>query len=250
MSGLVQFLKAIQREFPEDRLTWQKRLPTFHPESAQEAAILFKMAAREHRRLYITGFGNNIDPVGDAFADMVLVRTDRLNAVHEVSDTDLFARVGAGYPLRDLMVSLKPNRLFIPHATLPYVGSAGGAVAVNLTADLDGHDLPIKKYFIQAEVVTPEGEVARPGSVCFKSVSGYDVVKIFTPSWGLLGLLVSVTFRVMPETAAGEFAALRMKPVNRQRFLAGLDETSRDADVIYSRKIKSKFDPYGILPVV
>ena len=250
MSRRDQFLSSISNEFPKDRLTWQKRLPTFHPESAADAAKLFKMAAREKQRLYITGFGNHIDPVGDRFADLVVVRTDRLNDIQEISNADLYVRVGAGYPLRELPVELGPKRLFMPYAALPYVGSSGGAVAVNLTAELNGHDLSLKKYFIQAEVVTPQGEVVRPGSVCFKSVSGYDIVKIYASSWGLLGLLVSVTFRVMPETAVPEFAAMKMKPVDRKHFLSGLDEASRDADVVYSRKLKAKFDPHGVLPIV
>ena len=250
MSRVDRFLQTINAEFPDDRLTWQKRLPTFHPESAEEAARLFKLAVHEKQELYITGFGNNIDPVGERFTDLLIVRTDRLNAIHEISNADLYVKVGAGYPLRELMLSLKEKKLFLPHASLPYVGSAGGAVAVNLTAELNGHDLPLKKYFIQAEVVTPEGEIVRPGSICFKSVSGYDVVKIYAPSWGLLGLIVSATFRVVPSTAAEEFAAMKMKPVDRAHFLSGLDASRQDIDVVYSRKIKAKFDPQGILPIV
>jgi len=81
-------------------------------------------------------------------------------------------------------------------------------------------------------------------------VSGYDIVKIYAPSWGLLGLIVSATFRVMPATAIDEYASMKMNAICRQRFLDGLDESSQDADVIYSRKIKAKFDPKLILPIV
>jgi glycolate oxidase FAD binding subunit len=250
MSKLEGFVKLVGSEFPEDRLTWQKRLATFHPETAEEAAAFIRLATRERQPLYITGFGNNIDPVGEPFANLVVVRTDRLNSVLEVSPEDLFIRVGAGYPLREVNVELARTGHYFPHAELPYVGSAAGAVAVNLTARLKGHDVPIKKYFLQAEVVTPEGELAKPGSICFKSVSGYDIVKIYAQSWGLLGLLVSVTFRIMPATAAEECRAMTMKPVDRTHFLSGLNESVDDPDVIYSRKIKSKLDPYRILPIV
>lgn len=250
MAPKEKFLKSIKSEFPDDRLTFQKRLATFHPESAEEAARFIRVAGVEDQQLYITGYGNNIDPAGEKFADLVIVRTDRLNQVLEISETDLFVRVGAGFPLREINTILKEKELYMPHAALPYVGSVGGAVAVNLSAELNGHDLPIKRYFIKAEVVTPGGEVVNPGSVCFKSVSGYDIVKIYAPSWGLLGLIVSATFRVMPATAVDEYASMRMNAVDRQRFLDGLDELSQDADVIYSRKIKAKFDPKLILPIV
>jgi FAD/FMN-containing dehydrogenase len=250
MSRLDTFLGKLAQEFPDDRLTWQKRLPTFHPESAKEAARLFKLAIVEGQRVYITGFGNNIDPVGDRFRDLLIVRTDRLNDLQEINPADLYVRVGAGYPLRELVTALKPQNLFMPHAGLPYVGSAGGAVAVNVGAELGVHVLPIKKYFIKAEVVTPVGEIVTPGSVCFKSVSGLDVVKVFASSWGLLGLITSVTFRVLPLSAAGEYAGMKMKPVDRGHFLSGLVETNPDTDAVYSRKIKAKFDLHDLLPIV
>ena len=250
MSKIADFLDTIRAEFPDDRLTFQKRLATFHPESADEAARLFKMAGTVGQQVYITGYGNNIDPGGESFANLLIVRTDRLNHVHEISETDLFVRVGSGYPMREINKELKSHQLYTPHSALSYVGSAGGAVAVNLSAELNGHDLPIKKYFLQAEIVTPEGEIITPGSICFKSVSGYDIVKIYAASWGLLGLMISVTFRVMPLTAAEEYVTMKMKAIDRRHFLSGLDESTRKTDAIYSRKIKAKFDPLSILPIV
>ncbi|MCP4684085.1 MAG: FAD-binding oxidoreductase [bacterium] len=245
-----EFVNSLKAEFPEDRLTYQKAIATFHPESAEEAAQFLKLANKQRQKIYITGFGNNIDPLGEPFESMVVLRTDRLNDMIEVSEENYFIKVGTGFPLREVNIRLKEKSLWLPHSALPYVGSVGGAIAVNLSADLHGHDVPIKKYFIQSEIVTPEGEIITPGSVCFKSVSGFDIVKIFAPSWGLLGLVVSAAFRVMPISGAAEFDSMTMHAVDREHFLSGLDEANKDADAVYSRKIKAKFDPAGILPVV
>lgn len=250
MSRPNEFIKAVAGEFHEDRLTYQKAVPTFHPESADEAARFIRLANKQGQKIYITGFGNIIDPRGEPYESMVTIRTDRLNDLLEISAENYYVRAGSGFPLKEVNLDLKEHDLYLPHSDLPYVGSVGGAVAVNLCADLDGHDLPIKKYFIQAEIVTPEGEIITPGSVCFKSVSGYDIVKIFAPSWGLLGLVISAAFRVMPLTAADEFASMKMRAVDRQHFLSGLDETNEDTDAVYSRKIKAKFDPQTVLPIV
>lgn len=250
MATINEFIGVIKAEFPDDRLTYQKAIPTFHPESAFEASQLFKLAGKHSQRLYITGYGNNIDPIGEPFTNMLSVRTDRLNDILELSPADLYAKVGSGYPLRELNRQLKEHKLFLPHSDLPYVGSVGGALAVGLGARLDKHDLPLRKYFIQAEIVTPDGEIITPGSVCFKSVSGYDIVKIFAGSWGLLGLIVSATFRILPESARDEFADMTQNKVDRQAFLAGLDSSNESADADYSRKIKGRFDPESILPIL
>lgn len=245
-----KFVSIIRSEFPDDRVTYQKRVPTFHPESTAEAAKLFKLANQHGQKMYITGFGNNIDPVGKPFVDMVSIRTDRLNTLLEVVPQDFFVTAGSGYPLREVNLQLERMKLSLPHSSLAYVGSVGGAIATGLSVELDGQDLPLKKYFIKAEIVTPEGDIIRPGSACFKSVSGYDIVKVFYNSWGLLGLIVSATFRVMPTVTAAELGPMKMKAINRKDFLAGLAETNTAADAVYSRKVKAKFDPRGILPIV
>ena len=244
------FIAAVRQEFPDDRLTYQNRIATFHPDNADEAAELMKLANKIGQKLFITGFGNNISVSGDMFDNIVVVKTDRLNNLIEISSKDLYVTVGAGYPLNEINQQLKANNLFLPHSSLPYPGSVGGAVATGLRAEHNSHDLPLKRYFLQASIVTPEGAITKPGSICFKSVSGYDVVKIFAGSWGLLGLIISATFRVIPDTAAEEFAGMRMKEIDRDNFIAGLDPTSDDVDIVYSRKIKQKYDPGNILPIV
>lgn len=250
MTVKAEFIRQLADEFPENRLARRNDHMAFHPESAAEAALFFKLANRFQQPVVISGCDTNLDSTADDFKKLLILKTDRLNALHEIVEPDLYVTVGAGFRLSDLNPQLRNHHLFIPHGYLPYPGSAGGAVAVNLTASLNGHLLPIKKYFIKAEVVTPEGDIITPGSVCFKSVAGYDIVKIFASSWGLLGLIVKVTFRTLPLSAADEFAGMKMSAVERVNFLKGLEKSDNAADVVYSRKIKNKFDPNGILPVV
>lgn len=244
------FLSVIRSEFHQDRLTFQKGVPTFHPESSGEIASLFKLANKEKQPLFITGFGNNIDPQGEPFINMLSVRSDRLNQVDELAEEDLYITVGAGYPLREINKHLADSKLWLPHAALPYVGSVGGALAAGLTADYEQHDFPLKKYFIKAEIVTPDGEIITPGSTSFKSVSGYDIVKIFAGSWGLLGMIVSATFRIMPESGAEDYGSITQKAFNRKDIINALKPENSDTDAVYSKKIKAKFDPNNILPIV
>jgi FAD/FMN-containing dehydrogenase len=250
MSDRTTFLQAVASEFPDDRLTWQKTIPTFHPQSAAEAGSFFRLANKHSQHCFITGFGNNVDPIGSPFDKLVTVRTDRLNDLHEVAEQDLYVKVGAGYPLKELNLDIAGAKLFLPHSDMPYVGSFGGAVAAGLSADLIGRDWSIKRYFIKAEIVTPTGDIITPGSVCFKSVSGYDIVKLYAGSWGLYGLIVSLWFRVLPDSARHEYESLTLKPLDRTLFLQALDSGNASTDAVYTRKIKDKFDPSGILPVV
>lgn len=247
---MKQFVNIINSEFPNERLTYQKGVATFHPETVEEAAKLFALANKYDQKLFIAGFGNNIAPVGDKFDQIIVIKSDRLNSLIEIVPQDFYVVVGAGYPLRELNSRLKKNGLFLPHSNLPYVGSVGGALAVGLSAMRDRHQLPIGRYFIMAEIAMPEGKVVRPGSACFKSVSGFDIVRIFSPSWGLLGMIATATLRVLPLTAGEEYENLLMQPIEYGKFADLYRNPNDNQAAIYSLKIKSKFDPNSILPLI
>ena len=245
-----RFIEAIHAEFPDDRLTYQRGVATFHPESADEAASLFALAGKHGQKLFVTGFGNNIVPAGERFDEIVAVKSDRLNQLIRIVPQDFYVEVGAGYPLRELNLHLKKLGLFLPHANTPYVGSVGGALAVGLTALKDRQPLPIGRFFVMAQVAVPEGKVIKPGSACFKSVSGFDIVKIFSPSWGLLGMIASAVFRVLPLTAREEYREILLQPVDYETFSSLYQSPGRSNSAVYSLKIKHKFDPNDILPLV
>nr|MBN2278449.1 FAD-binding oxidoreductase [candidate division Zixibacteria bacterium] len=231
-------------------MTYQKGIPTFHPETAEEASRLFGLAGRHGQKLYITGFGNNITPVGRKFNNLLAVHSDRLNQLIRIVPQDYYAEVGSGYPLGELNHHLKSEGFFLPHAELPYVGSVGGALAAGLSADHGGQVLPIGRYFLMTQLAMPDGRVIRPGSPCFKSVSGLDIVKIFSPSWGLLGMIISAVFRIQPLTVYDDFREITMRPIEYKKFAGLYKKPGDNQSAIYSLKIKDKFDPNHIMPLI
>jgi hypothetical protein len=100
------------------------------------------------------------------------------------------------------------------------------------------------------KIAVPGGEVINPGSACFKSVSGLDIVKVFSPSWGQLGMIGTATFRLTPTTARDEYINPTQEAVNYESFTELYRNPGGNQSAIYSIKIKKKFDPNEILPLI
>lgn len=256
-ASLKEFIASLAEAIPEDRLTYQKGIATVHPESALEASAVFKLAKEKNQRLYITGFGNNIDPIGPEFEDLLVIRTDRLGDIRRIDPSGLSIEVGAGYPLGEMNQKLKESGLFFPLAGLAYPGSVAGAIATNLSADLDpefwkdklladGSPTPaaidIKRYLLEVQIVLPSGEIKRIATPSGDGLTGGSFAAIFCPSWGLFGMIISAKLRVMPESGKIEYSNLRQ----RQTSIAGfLEQVKSESDYLY--QVRKKFDGAGVL---
>lgn len=231
-----------------DRLTWQKTIPTFHPESAADAADLFSRAARHGQKLFISGFGNNIDPVGKPFADYLVLKSDRLNEIDQVAAADFYVTVGAGYPVKEINKELAGHNLWFPFGATNYPGSFGGAVAAGVSGFDGTHLLPLSRFLLAVTAILPDSFIVRPGAATFKSVSGYDLARLFYNSWGQIGMLITMTFRVLPLSKKQEYHHLVLNAVDREDFLRRFQGTTPESALC--RKIKAEYDPENHLPLV
>jgi len=239
--------QELRGKYP-DGLTWQKTVPTFHPESPEEAADIFRRARQYGQKLFISGFSNNIDPVGDEFNTLMVIKSDRLNYIGQIARADFYVTVGAGYPLIEINNVIKADNLWFPFGSTSYPGSTGGALACGLIGHDGHHHIPISKYLLSLTAVLPDGSIVRPGANTFKSVSGYDIARLFYNSWGRLGMVTEMTFRVLPLSKQKESPHLALPVLDRQTSEATLKGDTPLSDLC--RKIKEEFDPENLLPAV
>jgi len=107
---------------------------------------------------------------------------------------DLITVVRADTPLGALDLAGQQLALDAP---LPGA-TVGGTVAVNTSGPRRQLYGTTRDLLIGVTVVRPDGRVAHAGGKVVKNVAGYDLGKLFTGSYGTLGMITECAFRLHP----------------------------------------------------
>jgi FAD/FMN-containing dehydrogenase len=129
----------------------------------------------------------------------LIVSTSRLNQIIEHEPADLIAVAHAGVKLTDFNAKLAENGQWLP-LDPPDDGRAtlGGVVATGLGgAQQFGYGRP-RGTVIGMKVVLADGSVIKAGGRVVKNVAGYDLCKLFTGSYGTLGIIAELNFKLRP----------------------------------------------------
>ena len=128
--------------------------------------------------------------------DLVL-DTTRLDTLVEHAAGDLILVTGAGRPLSTLQqdVAGSGQRLGIDPARS---GTIGGTVATGTSGPMRLRHGAVRDLVIGMTLVRADGVVAKSGGKVVKNVAGYDLAKLLTGSFGTLGVITEVAFRLHP----------------------------------------------------
>jgi FAD/FMN-containing dehydrogenase len=168
------------------------------PSSTEELSEIMAQAAAE--RWTVTAVG------GMAFLEKpssnLIVHTNRLDRIIEHEPADLIAVAQPGVPLTALNQKLAENGQWLP-LDPPDDGRAtlGGVVATGLGgAQQFGYGRP-RGSVIGMTVVLAGGSIIKAGGRVVKNVAGYDLCKLFTGSYGTLGIITELIFKLRPRPA-------------------------------------------------
>ena len=158
-------------------------------------------AAAARAPLRIAGKGAWLDAGRPVKAVQTLSLSSLTGIVHyEPGDFTLTAR--AGTTLDELSEATLPHQQFL--ALDPFgdsEGTLGATVATGASGPMAYAFGGPRDNVIGLEVVTGDGAIVRCGGRVVKNVAGFDLTRLFTGSWGTLGIVteVSVRLRALPQ---------------------------------------------------
>lgn len=112
---------------------------------------------------------------------------------------DLVATVDAGVRWsRAAEVLGLANQMIPVDVRYPERATAGGVVAANASGPRRHAYGTVRDWVVGLRVVTPDGTIVRTGGQVVKNVAGYDMNKLYIGSFGTLGIITAVTFKLAP----------------------------------------------------
>ena len=215
---------AVKEKFPPEAVVF--------PESTAQIVDILKLA---NEYLFpVTARGGGVGYTGGAVPidGGIVVGTDRMNKIIEISADDLYAVCQPGITTFELQQAVEKQGLMFAPDPASYKDSfIGGNIAENAGGMRTPKYGVTKHHVLGLEVVTATGEIIRTGGKTVKNVVGFDLTGLMCGSEGMLGIITEATLKLLPMSEATSTVRANFHSMEA------------------ACKVLTKFTPHGLLPM-
>ncbi len=190
------------------------------PETTDQVQRILRLCSERKIPVVARGAGTGLSGGALPLPDGILLSLAKFSRILEIDRVNRTARVQPG--VRNLAISqavASDGLYYAPDPTSQIACSIGGNVAENsggihcLKYGLTVHNI------LRLEVITMDGERATIGADALDS-PGYDLLALMTGSEGMLGVIVEVTVKLLPQ------------PETAQLVMAAFDDIEKAGDAV------------------
>lgn len=151
--------------------------------------------------------------------------------VLDYAPTELVITARAGTPVQEVQATLAAQGQYLPFdpplfATDARVATVGGCVAAGLAGPGRARVGSVRDYVLGVRLINGRGEILRFGGQVMKNVAGFDLSRLMAGSMGTLGLMLEISFKVLPTPPAQSSISFEMSP---QAALSAMNQYAKQA---------------------
>ncbi len=211
MATADQLIQRLQDALPGDRLRTGAGTDGYDvgglrprvvvvPHSADEVLASVRVARESGAPLVPWGGGTCIDLGNPPARCEIVLDCSHLDTLVEYEPADLTATVQAGMTFAALDAKLAEHQQTLAlDPPLPGRATVGGALSAGLWGPLRTGYGTARDRVIGMRAVLGTGRAVHSGGRVVKNVSGYDLHKAFLGALGTLGVIVEVSFKLLPQ---------------------------------------------------
>ncbi|MEO1700999.1 MAG: FAD-binding protein [Pseudomonadota bacterium] len=183
------------------------------PGTEEEAAALIGSAASENRQLRLVGTGTKSDAIAD---EGDVLSSLGLSGIMAYNPAELVITARAGTQMTVIEQALDEHKQMLAFEPghwgealgAPGGQTIGGVAATNQSGSRRFVAGAARDSLLGVRFVNGRGEIIKNGGRVMKNVTGLDLVKLLAGSWGSLGFLTEVSFKVLPRPAMEKTLAI------------------------------------------
>ncbi len=179
---------------------------TLTPKNLEQVETALRWAFETDTPVELVGRGSKTG-MGRPVAATHKLDLSGLTGITLYEPEELVMRAGAGTSLAEIrqILAKEGQHLAFEPPNLPLLygdgedeGSIGGVFACNLSGPRRLWSGAARDHILGVTVVTGRGETVRSGGRVVKNVTGFDLSKLMAGSFGTLGAIAEVAFKVLP----------------------------------------------------
>jgi len=171
------------------------------PGTVDEVSKVVAHANQQHLVIIPRGNGTKMGMGGIPQKMDIILLTGRLNRITDSDCENLTFSAQGGITLNEVQKSLaKVGKGYFLPLDPPFTERAtlGGIVATNSSGPRRLLYGTARDLIIGTKTVFPNGDLVISGGKTVKNVSGYDMCKLLIGSYGTLGIICEITFKLLP----------------------------------------------------
>lgn len=167
------------------------------PHTVEELSEMLSFAMSENLTVIPAGAGTWLNMGNPPVRAHLIISTSHMNRVREYEPADLTVTVEAGCPLYTFNQLATQHRQWIPLDPFGSESSTLGAIVATASSGpiRYGFGTP-RDWVIGMQIVHAYGLTTRAGGKVVKNVAGYDLCKLYTGSYGTLGVITEISFKL------------------------------------------------------